>query len=420
MQILSLQRQKFYPFSVVLVDKILALTVLALLLPVHALNTLLAIFQRKAFTRSELKQDALGRVVELTRWNVGLLRESLHLLNVVKNEISLAGVSLKYVCIEEDILTLTPLKPGLFSIYEIQHTIGRIDCSHGDTLRQHERNITVRFQLAIVIKAIVCRVLYQSNKAREASRFNVLGVHVDNWLLADVLNWIFTDTNIDTNTNTNINAKGNCRSGYFINVNSINLAYSDGDFKKVLASADCALADGSGVRLGAKRLGVQLRDNVNGTDLLPHICRRAIAEGWSIYLLGSEKGVAAATAKNLKATFTGLRIAGTHHGFVSEQDDELLVQQINQSGADIVLVAMGSPMQEKWIARNKVNLQASTALAVGGLFDFYSGKIPRAPVWMRELGMEWIYRLAMEPKAKFNRYVIGNPLFMWRIMNAKT
>lgn len=110
MQTLSLQRQKFYPLSVVLVDKMLALTVLALLLPVHALNTLLAISQQKALTRSEIKQDALGRVVELTRWNVGLLRESLYLLNVIKNEISLAGVSLKYVCIEEDILTLTPLK----------------------------------------------------------------------------------------------------------------------------------------------------------------------------------------------------------------------------------------------------------------------------------------------------------------------
>lgn len=114
-----------------------------------------------------------------------------------------------------------------------------------------------------------------------------------------------------------------------------------------------------------------------------------------------------------------MRIAGSHHGYFKAEDNAQIIAQINQSGADICLVAMGSPVQEQWLLDHANQLQCATALAVGGLFDFYSGKIPRAPRWLRELGFEWVWRLIQEPGTKFKRYVIGNPVFLFRtfVMN---
>ena len=93
-----------------------------------------------------------------------------------------------------------------------------------------------------------------------------------------------------------------------------------------------------------------------------------------------------------------------------------MVASINASGADILLVAFGVPRQEKWLERWGEQLAAPVRIGVGGLFDFYSGRIRRAPLWMREIGMEWSFRLLMEPRRLFRRYIIGNPLFLWRVV----
>ena len=95
-------------------------------------------------------------------------------------------------------------------------------------------------------------------------------------------------------------------------------------------------------------------------------------------------------------------------------DNDQIVEAINAAQADVLLVALGSPIQEDWVMANRLRLKVGTAIAVGGLFDFLSGNIPRAPLWMRELGLEWVFRLIQEPRVKFTRYVIGNPLFLWR------
>jgi len=139
------------------------------------------------------------------------------------------------------------------------------------------------------------------------------------------------------------------------------------------------------------------------------------SEGLSLYLLGAQPGVADRLATLLRRRHPGLRVAGTHHGYLRGEDDEArVVAEINASGANVLLVAMGAPAQDLWIERNAPRLRAGVAMGVGGLFDFYSGRVARAPQWMREAGLEWAYRLVQEPARMWRRYVIGNPLFLWR------
>lgn len=201
---------------------------------------------------------------------------------------------------------------------------------------------------------------------------------------------------------------------FFINVHSINLSFQQPEFYQTLKQADCLFADGAGMRLASNHIGDPLLDNVNGTDMLPNLCREAAKEKKSIYFLGSSPGVAKKAAKRLKKNYPGLTIAGYQHGYFKQQHNEAIVAKINKSKADILLVALGSPVQETWLLNHADKLHCKTALAVGGLFDFYSGNIPRAPMWMRKLSLEWVYRLIQEPQKKFNRYVIGNPLFLIR------
>jgi N-acetylglucosaminyldiphosphoundecaprenol N-acetyl-beta-D-mannosaminyltransferase len=225
--------------------------------------------------------------------------------------------------------------------------------------------------------------------------------------MTDAVNWVMSEQKVDKDFK-------NCKTGCFVNVNSVNLIAEHPTLSKNINSADRSFADGSGLRLAAKKLGINIKDNIKGTDMLPHICEAAQAQGISIYFLGAKPGVAIAAAKNLRKHYPLIRIAGAEHGFFDPREVAKIIKRINQTNAGILLLAMGSPVQEKWLQENAPKLNCRTALAVGGLFDFYSGQISIAPMWIRELGLEWIWRLMQDPKSKFNRYVIGTPLFLIR------
>jgi exopolysaccharide biosynthesis WecB/TagA/CpsF family protein len=246
-------------------------------------------------------------------------------------------------------------------------------------------------------------LIYSGSRLHENRTFSVFGIKINNANLAEALKWMFSTRSLPS-----------CEIGFFVNVNSINIALKNSQFKNTLQSANRVFADGSGIRLAASHTGERLRANLNGTDLLPHICRAAVENNKSIYLLGSDVGIAEAAANNLKNEFVGLQVAGCHHGYFKNSENEKIINEVNESGAHICLVALGSPLQETWLLENAHRLNCSTALAVGGLLDFYSGKIPRSPSWLRELGFEWVWRLLQEPVGKFNRYVVGNPVFLIR------
>jgi N-acetylglucosaminyldiphosphoundecaprenol N-acetyl-beta-D-mannosaminyltransferase len=135
-----------------------------------------------------------------------------------------------------------------------------------------------------------------------------------------------------------------------------------------------------------------------------------------MFLLGAKPGVAEKMKKNLEQKYNEIIISGVQDGYFDRQtgNDEV-IEKINNSGAKILLVAFGAPNQEKWIYTNLQKLDVHAAIGVGGLFDFYSGNMPRAPKWMRELGIEWVFRLIKEPGRMWRRYIIGNPLFLQRV-----
>ena len=209
-------------------------------------------------------------------------------------------------------------------------------------------------------------------------------------------------------------ASGECATVQFINAHCINMAASDRAYRRALRRADFLLPDGSGMAIAAKLAGGQLGENLNGTDLFPEICRHAAARGQSVYLLGGRPGVAAAAAQAMRARFPELRVAGTRSGFWRPEDEVAVIDEINGAGAAIVLVGLGVPLQETWIDRVRGCLSARIVLGVGGLFDYYSGQITRAPLVMRQAGCEWIWRLVQEPRRLFSRYILGNPAFLAR------
>ena len=209
-------------------------------------------------------------------------------------------------------------------------------------------------------------------------------------------------------------AAGECATVQFINAHCINMAAQDRAYQRALRRADFLLPDGSGMAIAAKMAGVELGENLNGTDLFPEICRHAAARGQSIYLLGGRPGIATAAAQAMRVRYPDLRIAGTRSGFWRAEDEVAVIDEINDSGAAIVLVGLGVPLQETWIDRVRGSLSARIVLGVGGLFDYYSGQIPRAPLVVRKAGCEWMWRLAQEPRRLFARYILGNPVFVAR------
>jgi exopolysaccharide biosynthesis WecB/TagA/CpsF family protein len=200
----------------------------------------------------------------------------------------------------------------------------------------------------------------------------------------------------------------------YVNAHSVNLARSHNRYRACLADADLVLNDGSGLALAARMRGRRFPANLNGTDFTPEVLRLAAHEGLDVYLLGGRPGVAARAADRLCARVPGLRVVGHHHGYFT--DDHAVVAEIRATGADIVLVAMGNPRQELWLAEHLPATGAELGVAVGAFLDFAADRMPRAPKWMRSLGIEWLYRLGREPVRLFVRYVIGNPLFVARVL----
>jgi len=203
---------------------------------------------------------------------------------------------------------------------------------------------------------------------------------------------------------------------YFINANCVNIAHRDQEYQNILKSNHLNLADGVGMKIASRILGNPLVDNVNGTDLFPILCRTLdlLETSPRIFLLGGLPGVAEELKDKMLERYPNLTICGTHHGHFPKKYNETIEKQILNSNADLLFIAMGVPLQEKWIDRHGANCGVKVALGVGGLFNFYSGRISRAPQWMQNLGIEWLHRLWKEPIRLWKRYLVGNVIFLLR------
>lgn len=199
----------------------------------------------------------------------------------------------------------------------------------------------------------------------------------------------------------------------FCNAHTVNLAANDGEFATALRSF-LLLNDGIGVDLASRILfGRAFPNNLVGTDFVPALLD-AVPFELRIYLLGSSAAVVTKAAAALAALHPRHAIVGTHDGFFSSGESDGIAAEIKAASPDLVLVGMGQPLQELWSLQNLSAVPAVT-MCVGALFEFTAGAIPRAPAWMRSTRLEWLYRLALEPRRLGRRYVIGNVEFMVRV-----
>ena len=175
------------------------------------------------------------------------------------------------------------------------------------------------------------------------------------------------------------------------------IAQHDVNFRNILNRADLCVPDGVGLLWAARRRGTPLPERVTGSDGVPIIAEHAAQNGWRLYFLGAAPGVADKAADILRAKYPELKIVGVYSGSPAPDEEDAIVERVNASQADILFVAYGAPEQDKWIARNLPRLRVIMAMGVGGAFDFIAGVVPRAPLWMQRMGLEWLFRLYLQP-----------------------
>jgi exopolysaccharide biosynthesis WecB/TagA/CpsF family protein len=204
----------------------------------------------------------------------------------------------------------------------------------------------------------------------------------------------------------------------YVNAHTLNLATENRAMRRALSGFDFVLNDGIGVSLAARLQGRAFPENLQGSDFNIRILEMAASASWPVFLLGGRPGIPERAAAEMVRAIPGLRIVGTRHGFYHRS--ELDVQAVSASGAEVLLVAMGNPRQELWIDQHFCRLtQLRIGVGVGAFFDFQAKAVPRAPEWMNRWGIEWVHRLAQEPRRLAKRYVIGNPLFLLRVAHER-
>lgn len=188
----------------------------------------------------------------------------------------------------------------------------------------------------------------------------------------------------------------------------VNLAQKEKDYQTILNQAALTLPDGVGVIYAAKILGRPLTSRVPGIDFATGLLERLAQTGGRLFLLGAKPGVAELAAENLHRTYPGLTICGTHDGYFQESGP--VVEEVKRAGAEVVLVCLGAPKQERWMAQFGPRTGAKLMVGLGGALDVYAGRVKRAPAFWRKTGLEWFYRLLHQP-SRFGR-MAKLPLFL--------
>lgn len=215
---------------------------------------------------------------------------------------------------------------------------------------------------------------------------DILGIPVDNVNMEEALLIVKDFLNTD-----------GVHTIYTPNSEIMMAAQRDNYLKDILIQGDMLIADGAGVVLASKILGCKLPERVAGFDLVKNIFQISSEIKLKFFLLGAKPGVAEEAAVNIINKFRYAEISGYHHGYFSDEEQDGIINQINSSGAEILLVALGAPRQEIWIHENKNKLKVKICIGVGGTLDIFAGKAVRAPEFFREHGLEWLYRLFKEP-----------------------
>lgn len=204
----------------------------------------------------------------------------------------------------------------------------------------------------------------------------------------------------------------------FLNAHNANIACTVPDFARALDHF-LVLPDGIGVDIASRVLyGDAFADNLNGTDFVPDLLR-AFEVPITVALVGSRTEHGSLARDRLEAIAPNLRFVFINDGYFDASRQDVILEELRAIKPDILLVAMGVPRQEFWISENVTSDHCTLAIGVGALFDFLSGQVARAPLWMRRMRIEWVHRLILEPGRMWQRYLLGNPLFLLRVLRQK-
>lgn len=237
------------------------------------------------------------------------------------------------------------------------------------------------------------------------------------WKTTNVMGYPFinaTKEELDANLIERINNK---RRTFLVTANPeiVMQARQNEEFSMLLREADGITPDGTGIIMAGRILGTPLKERLTGFDLVQRLFARSVQEGWSFYLLGTKREVLEEAIMVAKQRFPGIKIAGYHDGYF--QDDGPILEEIQRTQPDIVLVGLGSPKQEKWIHLHKNDLPPGLYMGVGGSFDGLAGRIKRAPESWQKLNIEWLYRLIQEPSRW--RRMLALPHFLVKVYQRK-
>jgi N-acetylglucosaminyldiphosphoundecaprenol N-acetyl-beta-D-mannosaminyltransferase len=242
---------------------------------------------------------------------------------------------------------------------------------------------------------------------QEYKAITVLGTTFHKLRVKDLINYVISQASLPQKT-----VVGN------VNVRAMNFAYDLPWYRKFLNQSDLVFCDGFGVLLGAKCCGHSLDSTHRMTcpDFIEDLAQACASTNTSIYLLAGKPGVVDQAIQKLTQIAPSLDIQG-HHGYFDKQglENDRIIQAINQFQPDILYVGFGMPLQEQWIVDNMDRIDAKVFLPLGACLDFYTGTIDRGPKILTNMGLEWLTRLFTEPRRLWSRYMIGNPLFFYRL-----
>jgi N-acetylglucosaminyldiphosphoundecaprenol N-acetyl-beta-D-mannosaminyltransferase len=190
----------------------------------------------------------------------------------------------------------------------------------------------------------------------------------------------------------------------------------DAELRAAVDGCELATADGQAVVWASRLLGKRLPERVAGIDLMDALLAAASRRGYRVFLLGARQWVLERAEAAIATRFPAVDVVGRHHGFFGPAEEADVVEEIAAASPDLLFVALETPAKELFLARNRGKLGIPFVMGVGGAFDVLGGARRRAPAWMRRGGLEWLYRLAQDPRRLAGRYVVGNTLFTWLVL----
>lgn len=215
-----------------------------------------------------------------------------------------------------------------------------------------------------------------------------------------------------------------CRSGephtiLYVNAHCFNLAHSDRELHHLLGQADLIITDGVSVVWSSRLLDGCELTKITGSDWFEGFCELAERESLRIFIVAGRPGVALTAVDNMLYSHPDLNVVGVWDGFFTPHEESRLLAEIQAARPDVLLAGLGTPKQEKLIDRVQAEIGVPVCWAVGATIDYIAGLERRAPRWIQALGLEWFWRLLLDPRSKWKRYLVGNPLFVWRVLRQK-